>query len=84
MDSQTLINILYAALGGVLGFLLKIVWERLDKLSAADAELTEKVQAIEVLVVGKYVTWEGFQMAIKPLGEQLNRIEEKLDRKADK
>lgn len=84
MDAQTLINILFAALGGVLGFLLKVVWDRLDKLTVADTNLTEKVQAIEVLVVGKYMTWEGFSLVIKPLSEQLNRIEDKLDRKVDK
>lgn len=84
MESQTLINIAFTAVGGLMGLILKAVWDGLKELRAADASLVDKVQKIEVLVAGSYVTWEGFNLTLRPITETLQRIEDKLDKKADK
>ncbi len=84
MDAQSIINIAIGLCGALGGFLLKAVWDGLKELRAADILLTEKVQKIEVLVAGHYVTWDGLKDVMRPMAEQLNRIEQKLDGKADK
>jgi len=84
MEAQSLINLTFSALGALGGFVLKAVWDGLKELRNADTALVEKVQKIEVLVAGEYVKWDGLKDLIKPLSDQLARIELKLDGKADK
>lgn len=47
-------------------------------------ELTEKVQAIEVLVAGTYVKRDDMDKLASAIFTKLDRIENKLDNKADK
>lgn len=84
MEPQTLINITIGIAGALGGFVLKAVWDGLKELRQADSVLADKVQKIEVLVAGSYVTWDGLKDAMQPITVQLNRIEQKLDSKADK
>lgn len=84
METQSLINVAIAICGGLGGFVLKAVWDGLNELRAADQVLADKVQRIEVLVAGNYVTWDGMKDVIRPINDALNRIEQKLDHKADK
>ena len=84
MEPQLIFNFLVAIIGILGGWVLKSISDRMDSLQAADASLTSKVQAIEVLVAGKYVTWEGLRDAIAPLTAYLARIETKIDGKADR
>ena len=81
---QSLLNWIVAAAGAVFGFLLKSVWEAVKDLQTADKALAEKVNAIEVLVAGKYVTRDELATAIDRITAQLDRIEEKMLQKADK
>jgi len=60
------------------------MWESLNELRSADARLTEKVQAIEVLVAGNYVTKSDLNVLTEALFKKLDRIESKVDNKADK
>ena len=84
MDAQSILNVLFAACGALGGFILKAVWDSLSELKKADQALTEKVQRLEVIVVGSYVTWDGMKDVIRPITDTLNRIEAKIDGKADK
>lgn len=63
---------------------MKTMWESLNELRSADARLTEKVQAIEVLVAGNYVTKSDLNVLTEALFKKLDRIESKVDNKADK
>lgn len=81
---QTIINWLLAGFGGLIGFLLNAVWQAVKDLQAADKELTAKVSEIEVLVAGAYVKKEEFSTAVTALFTKLDRIEDKIDKKADK
>lgn len=81
---QTLINWLLAGFGALIGFLLNAVWQAVKDLQNADKQLVEKVSQIEVLVAGAYVKKDEFSASIVALFAKLDKIEDKLDRKADK
>lgn len=81
---QTIINWVLAGFGGLVGFLLKAVWQAVKDLQTADKELTKKVSEIEVLVAGAYVKKDEFSTSATALFAKLDRIEDKIDKKADK
>lgn len=81
---QTLINWLLAGFGALIGFLLNAVWQAVKDLQTADKQLAVKVGEIEVLVAGAYVKKDEFADSIRALFAKLDKIEDKLDRKADK
>jgi len=81
---QELINWLLGGFGGVLGFLLKSIWDAVKDLQADDRELADKVSRIEVLVAGEYVKKDDFDRIMFRLFEKLDHIEAKIDSKADK
>lgn len=81
---QALFNWILSAFGAVLGFLLRVVWQAVKDLQAVDKELTEKVSSIEVLVAGNYVRKDEFNISAAALFQKLDRIEDKIDKKADR
>lgn len=74
---QALFNLMGGLISGGLLWTLKTVWSRIRRQS-------ERLSALEVLVAGKYVTREDFQRTTGEMFALLHRIEDKLDRKADK
>ena len=84
MDFQVGFNIFVGISGFLGGYVLFSIREALGNLTFADKELTEKVQAVELLVAGKYVTREDLQKMGADIFNMLRRIEEKLDKKVDK
>ena len=81
---QTLVNWLLAGFGGLIGFLLNVVWQAVKDLQKADKALAERVGEIEVLVAGSYITKTDFTQVTDAIFRKLDRIEDKLDGKADK
>ena len=81
---QTIINWLLALFGALIGFLLNCVWRAVRDLQVADKELASKVASIEILVAGDYVRKEELTASITALFVKLDRIEDKMDKKADK
>lgn len=81
---QTIVNWMLAGFGGLIGFLLNAVWQAVKDLQKTDKELANKVSEIEVLVAGAYVKKEEFSTAVTALFTKLDRIEDKIDKKADK
>lgn len=81
---QTIVNWLLAGFGGLIGFLLNVVWQAVKDLQKADKQLADKVGSIEVLVAGNYVRRDSFDAAVERIFQKLDHIEEKIDRKADK
>ena len=81
---QTIVNWMLTAFGGLIGFLMNAIWQSVKDLQAADKELATKVSEIEVLVAGAYVKKEEFSTAVTALFTKLDRIEDKIDKKADK
>ena len=60
------------------------MWNSMNELRSADARLAEKVQAIEVLVAGNYVTKTDLNVLTEALFKKLDRIEQKVDGKVDR
>ncbi len=81
---QTLINWLLGGLGTLIGFLLSAVWQSVKDLQVTDKELTKKVSEIEILVAGDYVKKDEFMSHMTTLFAKLDKIEDKIDKKADK
>jgi len=81
---QALVNWLLAGFGGLIGFLLNVVWQSVKDLQKADKILADRVGEIEVLVAGSYITKTDFTNVTDAIFRKLDRIEDKLDGKADK
>lgn len=84
MDSQSIINWAFAALGALISFILKVIWDAVKDLQTSDKELADKVQHIEVLVAGQYVKRDDMDKLGNAIFLKLDRIESKLDGKVDK
>ena len=81
---QTVINWILGCFGGLVGFLLKTVWEAVKDLQAADRALTLKVSDMEVLVAGAYIKKDEFNNVATAIFNKLDKIMDKLETKADK
>lgn len=81
---QTIINWLLAGFGALIGFMLNAVWQAVKDLQTADTNLATKVSEIEVLVAGDYLRRDDFTHTVEALFKKLDKIEDKIDKKADK
>lgn len=84
MMEQSTLNWAFGIINICLGVGLKFFFDSLNDLRKADGVLTEKVNKIEVIVAGQYVTKDDFDKTINVLFNKLDKISEKLDTKADK
>jgi len=84
MDPQTIINAAIALVGFLGGWILKVVWEGVKDLQSADKILAEKVNTIEILIAGTYISKQDFDKIAAAIFQKLDKIEDKLDRKVDK
>jgi hypothetical protein len=84
MDTQTLINTAFALIGALGGWVLNNLKSSIDELRKADSMLADKVQHIEVLVAGTYVKRDDMEKLGSALFTKLDKIEAKIDGKADK
>ena len=78
-DAQMLINLAFTAAGCLLGFILNSLRTSVMAMQTTDTQLAEKVQKIEVLVAGKYLTVDQYSKDRDAMFAQLRRIEDKLD-----
>ncbi len=81
---QELVNWLMAGFGGLIGFLLNVLWHAVEDLQKADKVLAGRVGEIEVLVASSYITKTDFTQVTDAIFRKLDHIEDKLDGKADK
>ena len=84
MDAQTIINTLIGLVAFFGGIWVKGIADSIKDMKATDALLADKVQNIEVLVAGHYVTRAELDKLGEALFKKLDRIESKLDGKVDK
>lgn len=77
MDTQMVINILFASIGGMGGFITKVMW---DAIRSLQKDLTDMQSSIS----GNYVRRDEFRDHAKRIEDALARIETKIDHKADK
>jgi len=84
MFDQTVFNIALAVTGFLGGWVLKVIWEAVKELQLADKILIEKVASIEILIAGNYMSKTDFDKIAAAIFAKLDKIDDKLDRKADK
>lgn len=84
MEPQTIINALVALVAFFGGIWVKGIADSIKEMKFTDSLLAEKVQGIEVLVAGQYVKREEMDKLGDALFKKLDRIESKIDLKADK
>jgi hypothetical protein len=84
MDSQQFFNLSVAIIGVLGGWFMRVMWQSLQELRSQDSKLAEKVGNIEVLVAGQYVKRDDMDKSMTALFMKLDRIEDKIDKKADK
>jgi hypothetical protein len=83
-DPQTLFNVLVGLVAFLGGWVLNSLRASIESLQDADSALTTKVQSIEVLVAGSYVKRDDMDRLTAALFAKLDKIENKIDGKADK
>ena len=84
MESQTFINIALGLISFLGGWVVKNLQDSMKSLRDSDEKLAAKVQAIEVLVAGTYIKRDDFDKTIIALFAKLDKIETKLDGKANR
>lgn len=84
MFDQTIFNIALSISGFLGGWWLKVMWDSLKDLQMADKILVDKVNTIEILIAGNYMSKVDFDKIAAALFSKLDKIEDKLDRKVDK
>jgi Flp pilus assembly protein CpaB len=82
--SHDIVYSIITFVGGIIGWLLKSLWNAVKELQEADEEIIQKVNAIEVLVAGEYVRRDELRHEFGKLFSMLESIDKKLDKKADK
>jgi len=81
---QSIINWIFGAFSTVMGFLFHMVWNTLKDLQMTDARLSAKVADIQVLVAGDYLRRDEFCKTAEAMFLKLDKIEDKLNSKADR
>jgi hypothetical protein len=81
---QSFLNWAMGIVNLLLGFLLNALWQAVKDLQKADTILADKVAAVDKVVAGDYVRRDEFNDMHKALFQKLDRIEDKVDRKADR
>ena len=74
---QDILNLIFGAAMGVLGWLGRTIWDAVDALK-------KDIKSIEVDLPTNYVRKEDMESRFDKIENMLNRIFEKLDAKADK
>ena len=84
MNEQQFFNVAFAIIGALGGWWMRVMWQSLKELEQQDSKLADKVGNIEVLVAGQYVTRDDMNRDIAVIFAKLDRIEDKMNKKADK
>ena len=84
MDMQTSFNIAVGLIAFLGGWVLNSLRENIQSLQKSDSELATEVQGIELLVAGAYVKRDDLDKLTVALFAKLDKIDAKLDGKADK
>lgn len=84
MEMQLLFNIAVGLAGALASWVLKSITDTMKDMRQSEHSLRNKLQAIEVVMAGKYVSKEDLNSVANTLSVKLDRISDKLDTKQDK
>jgi plastocyanin domain-containing protein len=78
MDAQLVINIAIGLVGFLGAWVLKSITDTLQEMKESDHALRNKVQAIELLVVGGYVKRSDFEKLGEDISKRFDKFEERI------
>lgn len=78
MDLQTGFNLAVMLIGGLAGWLLKSITNRIDELYQSEHNLRNKLQAVELLVVGSYVKHADLKEFGEAVFKRLDKFEDRI------
>ncbi len=78
------VNMVIAGLLAALSFILKVIWDGLRELQKADVDLTGQIATVRLMMADSYIKKEDFDRMANALFAKLDKIEAKIDLKADK
>ena len=81
---QSLFNMVIGVCGVFGGFILKAIWDKTDKLERTDANLVKSVNELAIVVATLKAHHDEDSKKLDIIFEKLDRIDNKLDKKADK
>ena len=84
MDYQILLNSAFGALMLVMGWIMKIVFDAITELRTQDNHISNQISDLAVELPKNYVHKNDFKDLTESLFRKLDRIEDKIDSKADK
>ena len=84
MNEQQFFNLAFTIIGALGGWWMRVMWQSLKELQQQDSKLADKVGNIEVVVAGQYVKRDDMNRDIATIFAKLDRIEDKINKKADK
>jgi hypothetical protein len=79
MDLQTMVNVILGGLGGLMAIILSNLRALIESVRQSQVESDSKLQKVELLVAGNYVTKAEQADSDKKVTATLQRIEDKLD-----
>lgn len=79
-----MINWILSILGAIAGFLIKTLWQSVKDLQESDKNIVSKIYEVDKLVAGHYVKRDELTSQMIAIFKKLDRIEDKLNHKADK
>ncbi len=81
---QSLFNMVIGVAGLFGGFILKAIWDKTDKLEKTDASLVKSVNELAIIVATLKAHHDEDSKKLDIIFEKLDKIDLKLDKKADK
>jgi hypothetical protein len=84
MDYQVLFNIALGVAAMVIGWYMKGISDSIKELRVKDDSLVDAVSRLAISIPENYVHKHDFKDLSEALFKKLDRIEDKLDNKADK
>lgn len=84
MSYQEVFNIVLGIAAFLASWWLKVLWETIKDLQTNNQRTIEQLKNTELLIIGNYITKDEFIKNLDKVFAKLDKIEEKLDLKADK
>lgn len=84
MDMQTAFNLAIGVIAVIGGWWMRSIYDAIKELRDSESTLADRVQRIEVLVAGQYVTRDELGKLTDAIFRKLDKIEMKLDTKQDR
>jgi hypothetical protein len=81
---QVIFNVLVMIAGFFGGWILNAIWKAVNDLQVTDSKMSDKISGIEVHLAGQYMRRDEVERMVDAIFIKLDRIENKLDAKADK